>query len=342
MTFVVVAEILQYVFRPLIGLGQQHAVGIAAVEFAPQSLQDRMRLRQIFVVGAFALDQIGDRVEAHRVDPHIKPIAHRRRHGAEHQRVVEIEVGLVRIKPVPVIGLRHLVPRPVRFLGVDEDDAGLGEFLVGVAPHIEIARCRPRLCPAGALEPGMLVRGMVDDQFRQDAQLAPVGFADEVPEIGHPAVFGIDRAIVGDVVAVVAQRRPIERQQPQRRDAQILQIIELAAEALKIADAVVIAVEEGLDVQLIDDRVLVPQRVRGCRGSRDGAEARRSQRVVGRGHRLSDRSRRKSRAGLVSGSRRTRCRMPRQTVALRPNASSSRKAAFSSRPKSASGNSISP
>ena len=75
------------------------------------------------------------------------------------------------------------------------------------------------------------------------------------------AVGRVDALVVGDVVAVVAQRRGIERQQPQRRDAEVLQIVELAPQALEIADAVIVGIEERLDVQLIDDRVLVPQRI---------------------------------------------------------------------------------
>ena len=66
----------------------------------------------------------------------------------------------------------------------------------------------------------------------------------------------MDVRVIGDVVAVVAQRRRKKRKQPQAGDAEVLQIIELLNQARKIADAVVIAVGEGADVQLIDDRVL--------------------------------------------------------------------------------------
>ena len=80
-------------------------------------------------------------------------------------------------------------------------------------------------------------------------------------EILHGAEVGIDRAVVGDVVAVVAAGRGIERQQPERGDAELLQIVELFGQSGKIADAVIVAVGEGLDVQLIDDGVLVPELV---------------------------------------------------------------------------------
>ena len=117
---------------------------------------------------------------------------------------------------------------------------------------------RARAGEAGALEPGVLVGGVVDDELGDDAQAALMGLAHEDAEIRHRAVARIDVAVIGDVVAVVAQRRGIERQQPDRRDAQLLQIVELPGQAGEIADAVVIGVEERLDVQLVDDRVLVP------------------------------------------------------------------------------------
>jgi hypothetical protein len=56
-------------------------------------------------------------------------------------------------------------------------------------------------------------------------------------------------AVVGDVVAVVTPRRGAERQQPECVDAEIVDVIELRGEAAEIADAVVVAVEEGADAR---------------------------------------------------------------------------------------------
>ena len=137
--FVARAEILQHVLGPLIGLGEQHAVGVALVHLAAQPAQDAVRFRQVFVVGALALDQVGHGVEPHAVDPEIEPEMHHVGDRAKHSRIVEIEVRLVRIKAMPVIGLGDRVPRPVRFFGVEKDDPGVEKLLVGVAPHVEIA-----------------------------------------------------------------------------------------------------------------------------------------------------------------------------------------------------------
>ena len=82
---------------------------------------------------------------------------------------------------------------------------------------------------------------------------------EEAAEIGHRAVGGIHVQVVGNVVAVVRQWRGIKRQQPQRGDAQVLQIAEILRQAAKIADAVAVAIQERADVKLINDRVLVPR-----------------------------------------------------------------------------------
>ena len=60
------------------------------------------------------------------------------------------------------------------------------------------------------------------------------------------------------------QRGREERQQPQARHSQLLQIIQLAEQAGKIADAVAVAVGKAAHVQLIQDRILIPERVRSA------------------------------------------------------------------------------
>src|SRR6516165_2025496 len=203
---------------------------------------------------------------------------------------------------MPVIGLRDRIPRPVRFLGVDKDNAGFREFLVSVAPHVEVAERRASFCQSCTLKPGMLIGGVVDDQLGDDSQIAAVRLAHEGLEIGHPPVGWVDALVIGDVITVVTQRRGVKWQQPQRSDSEIAEIIELAAQALKIADAVVVGVKEGLYVQLIDDRVPVPQRVR-YRLRERATPGKWRWSIIGRHHTWSTRSRRKIIAGFVSGSR---------------------------------------
>ena len=134
-------------------------------------------------------------------------------------------------------------------------------FLSVSRPDVELARGGARTRAPRLLEPGMLVRGVVDDELGHDPQAALVRRPHEAAEVAHRAVARIDAAVVGDVVAVVPERRGVERHHPDRRDAEVLDVIELPGDAFEIADAVVVRIEERLDVQLIEQRVAVPLRV---------------------------------------------------------------------------------
>ena len=142
-----------------------------------------------------------------------------------------------------------------------------GNLLVGVAPDVEVALGRAGRRVPRALEPRMLVRGVVDDQLDQHPDAPFVGArSDQRLEVVERAVARMDVQVVGDVVAVVPERRGEERQQPQAGDAEALQVVELLGQPREVADAVVVAVEERLDVRLVDDRVLVPERIGVCGG----------------------------------------------------------------------------
>src|SRR6266487_3239023 len=80
-------------------------------------------------------------------------------------------------------------------------------------------------------------------------------------EIIEGAEVRIDVEIIGDVVAVITQRRGIEWQEPDSRNAELLEIIELFNQATEVAHPIAVAVTKRLNVQLIDDRVLVPKRI---------------------------------------------------------------------------------
>src|SRR5258707_14600560 len=86
------------------------------------------------------------------------------------------------------------------------------------------------------------------------------------PEIIERAELRIYVKIIGNVVAVVAHRRRIKRQQPDRRDAEFLQIIQLLHEPAKVAHTVAITVAKWFNVQFVGDGVLEPKRIDGCIG----------------------------------------------------------------------------
>ena len=146
--------------------------------------------------------------------------------------VVEIQVGLVRVKTMPVVGLGDRIPAPVGGLEILEDDPGVLVLLRVVAPDVKVAlRAAGRRVPR-ALEPGMLVRGVVDDQLGDHPDAVIVGCFEKLLEVVERAVMGMNARVVGNVVAVVFQRRRVEGQEPDRRDPQVLQVVAASGSGL--------------------------------------------------------------------------------------------------------------
>ena len=72
----------------------------------------------------------------------------------------------------------------------------------------------------------MLIAGVVDDQLDHDLHVALVGGVEELLEVVEGSVGGVDVDVVGDVVAVVAQGRGEEGQEPEAGDAEVLEVVE--------------------------------------------------------------------------------------------------------------------
>ena len=259
--FVAVAEVGEDVGGPLIGLGQKHLVPIVPVHLAANLFDDGVALRQVLAVGPLALDQVRDRVEPHPVHAHVEPEPHHFEEGAQDRRVVEVQVGLVVEEAMPVKRLGDGVPRPVRNFRIGKDDPRARIFGVRVAPDVKVALRGTRRGLPRRLEPRMLIRRVVDDQFRDDPDAALVSLSDELADVFRRAVARVDPVVVGNVVAVVAQRGGVKGEEPDGRDAERLKVIELLNQADEVAHAVIVAVEKRLDVQLVKDGIFVPERV---------------------------------------------------------------------------------
>src|SRR5204863_4045336 len=93
------------------------------------------------------------------------------------------------------------------------------------------------------------------------ADLALVRRVHERAEVLDGAVVRVDVVEVRDVVAAVAERRGIHREQPDAVDPEPFEVVELLGHATEVAHAVAVPVEEAADVDLVEDRVLEPQRV---------------------------------------------------------------------------------
>ena len=255
---VAVPEVRPDVGRPLIGLGEKDPSLVARLDLGPHLAQELVSLRQVLAVGAVALEEVRHGVAPVTVETAIEPELHGVEHLSAHGGIVVVEVGLVLEEAVPVVGLGDRIPGPVRGLGVDEDDPRLAEALIRVAPQVVVA-VRRLGRPPRRLEPGMLIRGVVHHEVRDDAEAVGMGGLEEALEVGRRPVVGMDRAIVRHVVAVVAERRRKEGEEPETVHAQLLEIVEPARQPREIADPVAVAVLKGADVQLVEDGVLVPE-----------------------------------------------------------------------------------
>ena len=104
-------------------------------------------------------------------------------------------------------------------------------------------------------EPLVLVGGVVDHQIHDDVDAALLGFGNQLVEILHSAEFGLNRFVVGNIVAVVIVGTLINRGKPNGVDAKIGDIVKFFDNAPKVAYAVVGGVLEGTGIDLIDDGV---------------------------------------------------------------------------------------
>ena len=182
----------------------------------PKFHQIFVRFAQVFAARPFALIEIRDGVEPQTVDAHREPEIENLLHPLVHRRVIEIQIRLMRVKAMPVIRFRDRIPGPVRGLEIFEDDPCVLVFIRRVAPDIEVAFGRAGRGAARFLEPRILIGGVIDHQLGDHLEPALMRRGQERLKILQRAVVRINIVVVGDVVAVIAQRRRIERQNPDR------------------------------------------------------------------------------------------------------------------------------
>src|SRR3982751_3460980 len=144
-----------------------------------------------------------------------------------HGRIVEVQIGLVRVEAMPVISLRHRIPRPVRSFKILKDDPRVRIFFRRFTPDVKFALGRTGEGAPGFLEPGILIGSVINDQLGDNAQSALVCGVEERAKIVERSEVWIDVVIIGDVVAVIAQWGWIKGQEPDGGNAELLKIIEL-------------------------------------------------------------------------------------------------------------------
>ena len=206
--------------------------------------------------------RLGDKVhhiEAEARHAAVAPEAHHIHECIAHLGVCPIEVRLAHIVHVQVPFAQARLPLP--------GAPAKGALPVGGRfPRVAGARASPPvaqdvealvalIASKRPLEPGVLHGGMAEHHVEHDAEASRSGLAHKLVEIVHRSVDRIYRAVIRDVIAVVALRGGEERRDPHIVDSQRGQVVELRGDARQVADAIAIAVAKALDVDLIDDRL---------------------------------------------------------------------------------------
>ncbi len=220
LAFLAFLEVGDRVLGPLVGFRQQHAVSEILVDETAQLAQKFVSLGQVLAIGALTFEEIGDRIETQAIDAEAEPEIHHPQHFLAHRGIVEIQIRLMREETVEIILLRDRIPCPIGRLEILKDDA---RFLVAVGivtPDVEIALLRTRGGAPRALKPFVLIGSVIEHQLGHNMKPAPMRLAQERLELLQRAAVRMNLGIVGNVVAVVAHRGRIKRQQPQRGDSE--------------------------------------------------------------------------------------------------------------------------
>ncbi len=202
-------------------------------------------------------EEEGHGVDAEARDTELEPVAEGARDLLLHGRVGDVEVGLGAVEVVEVVLAGLLVELPDAVLLVGEDDLGLARSWLGGRPHVVAAVGVVDAAP-GLLEPRVLVGGVVHDEVDDHPDAARPRGAHELDEVARGAQARVDAEEVGDVVAVVAPGGRVERHEPQAGDAEVGEVLHALGHAPQVADAVAVAVLEGLDVGAVEHGRLPP------------------------------------------------------------------------------------
>ncbi len=267
---VAVAEVLDDVLGPLVGLGQQHLAGELVVDLLAEPAQVVVGLRQVLAVGAVAFEQVRHGVEAEPVQAEAQPVEHHVEHGLLDLGVVVVEVGLVVEEPVPVVLLALRRPRSSCDVSVSVKMMRASDQRWSSSPHTYqsalglVRSWRDSRNHGCWSEVWFITMSAITRMPRRCASSMSVGGVLRGAEVG---VHGEE---VRDVVAAVLERRRVERQQPQAVDAQPLQVVELLGQAPEVAVAVAVGVVEAPHEHLVEDGPPEPVGVRDGQGAGGG------------------------------------------------------------------------
>lgn len=155
------------------------------------------------------LEQPGGHIDTEAVDPAVQPEAQHAVEVAAYGGVAPVQIGLFGREhvevPLAVAAVRLLDPGPGG--AAEHGPPVVGRQLtVRPAPvgEVEERPCRAaRTVRQRGTEPRVLAGAVVGDDVQEHLQTQPVGVGHQEVELGEVAVYGVDIAVVRDVIAVV-------------------------------------------------------------------------------------------------------------------------------------------
>ena len=219
---------------PRLGGGlADHIAARVAVHAAHQLGGQAPAFGLVVPVAGVVFDQVRHGVEPKAVEPAVEPEAQAVLVVGHGRRMAQVEVGHVSPEGAQVAAGGRGKP------GVLAPD--VPAFGFGIAPFVPGAERAFRFTQRLRKE-GVTVGAVVDHIVHDDADAAGMGLAQQLVKVGQCAVGGLDVAVVGGGVAVVAVGAAGDRHQPEAADAQLLQRVQRLREAAQVADAIAVAV----------------------------------------------------------------------------------------------------
>src|SRR5262245_14430111 len=111
----------------------------------------------------------------------------------------------MRIKTVPVVRLCHRVPGPVGVLKILKDDARVLILLQRSTPDVKIAPGTAGLGTTRTLEPGMLIRRVIEGEFGDHPHTASMRTRQKLLEVTERTIQGVHISIVRHIIAVILE-----------------------------------------------------------------------------------------------------------------------------------------
>jgi len=99
---------------------------------------------------------------------------------------------------------------------------------------------------------------VVRHKIEDDADLIFPALGNHVIEVGEVSIHGVDVPVVGNVVAEIDLGRGITGSDPDSVNAQFMQVTHFRANAVEVADAVIVAVSKAAGIDSVEHRVLPP------------------------------------------------------------------------------------